>query len=54
MLHDTNYSNLSLEGIAYNIGFRSRTTFINVFKKIYGITPSEYKSQIVFNKHVVV
>jgi AraC-like DNA-binding protein len=25
-------------------GFRNKTTFLNAFKKYYGLTPSEYKN----------
>ncbi len=36
------YDNLTIEGIASNIGFKSRTAFINAFKREVGLTPSEY------------
>ncbi len=36
------YDNLTIEGIAANIGFKSRTAFINAFKREVGLTPSEY------------
>jgi len=36
------YSNLTIEAIASNIGFKSRTAFINAFKREVGLTPSEY------------
>ncbi len=36
------YDNLTIEGIATNIGFKSRTAFINAFKREVGLTPSEY------------
>lgn len=42
-LCDENYNNLSIEGIALDLGFKSRTNFISVFKRITGLTPSEYR-----------
>lgn len=37
------YGNLTIEAIAGELGFRSRSNFVTVFKKITGLTPSEYK-----------
>ena len=37
------FSNLSLLGIAYECGFNSKSAFNRIFKKITGLTPSEYK-----------
>lgn len=39
----TQSDRLTLEGIAESCGFRSRTNFISVFKKITGMTPSQYR-----------
>ncbi len=36
------YENLTIEAIASNVGFKSRTAFINAFKREVGLTPSEY------------
>lgn len=36
------YGNLTTEAIAHEVGFKSRTTFIASFKKVTGLTPSEY------------
>lgn len=38
-----NYGNITLEALATECGFRSRTNFISVFKKITGLTPGTYK-----------
>ncbi len=37
------YDNLSLLGIAFESGFNTKSAFNRVFKKMTGITPSEYK-----------
>lgn len=38
--------NLSLEGIGYEVGFNSKSTFFTTFKKIKQLTPSQYQQQI--------
>lgn len=38
----TEYSNFTIEGIANSVGFKSRTAFINAFKREVGLTPSQY------------
>ena len=45
-LHDKGYSNYTLMGIAEEVGFSSKTTFNTVFKKVTGMTPSEYKKNL--------
>lgn len=47
--HET-YSNYTNETIGEQVGFRSRSSFISVFKKITGLTPKEYKRQM--QKHL--
>lgn len=37
------YGNLTIEAIASELGFKSRSNFVTVFKKVTGLTPSEYK-----------
>lgn len=36
------FDNLTIEGIANSVGFKSRTALLNAFKREVGITPSEY------------
>lgn len=38
------YGNLNIKGIAESVGFKSPTTFINVFKKMVGLTPAMYQN----------
>ncbi|MFK7951581.1 MAG: helix-turn-helix domain-containing protein [Ekhidna sp.] len=39
-------SDLSLEGIGYEAGFKSKSVFFESFKKIVGCTPSAYKKEV--------
>ncbi len=39
--HDK-YGQFTLEGISESVGFKSRTTFTTAFKRLIGLTPSEY------------
>jgi AraC-like DNA-binding protein len=45
-LNDKDYRNYTLMAIANEVGFSSKTTFNTAFKKITGMTPSEYKKRI--------
>lgn len=42
-LLDRQYSHLTIEAIAASLGFKSRSNFVSVFKKVTGLSPSEYK-----------
>ena len=39
-------NHLTLLGIAFDSGFNSKTTFNTIFKKLYGLTPSQYKKSL--------
>ena len=45
-LEEGNYSNLTIEGIANESGFRSKSTFNSAFKKELKCTPSEFISKL--------
>ena len=40
---EKNYGNLTIEAISESLGFKSKTTLVNSFKKIVGLTPSQYR-----------
>lgn len=44
-LHKKQWSNLSLEGIGMEAGFKSRSTFLKAFKKETGMTPSAFREK---------
>ncbi len=44
-MEDPKFSHYSILGIAFEAGFKSKSTFNSVFKKITGLTPSQYKKQ---------
>ncbi|WP_439182587.1 helix-turn-helix domain-containing protein [Carboxylicivirga taeanensis] len=45
LLNDKRLAHLSIIGIAYESGFSSKTSFNTTFKKMTGLTPSEYKNR---------
>lgn len=45
-LAQNGWKTLTLEGLAKEAGFSSRSSFFSVFKKAEGVSPSEYLSQI--------
>lgn len=38
-----NYGNFTIEAISESVGFKSRSTFVTSFKRITGLTPSQYQ-----------
>lgn len=42
-INNPEFENLSLLGIAFDSGFNTKSAFNRIFKKVTGITPSEYK-----------
>ena len=44
-INDSKWSNFTMEGIGMEAGFKSRSTFLQAFKKITGMTPSEFREQ---------
>ena len=39
------WSRFTIEAIANSVGFRSRSTFVSLFKQTTGLTPSEYRKR---------
>ena len=44
-LHQEHYKNYTLLAIANEVGFSSKSSFNATFKKLKGLTPSQYKKQ---------
>lgn len=40
------YGSYTLNAIAESVGFKSYTTFVELFRKIVGITPSMYRDKL--------
>jgi AraC-like DNA-binding protein len=43
MLKDEKYNSYSILSVSFEAGFNSKSTFNNIFKKITGVTPTEYR-----------
>lgn len=50
LLIDEQYANQTIESIGYQVGFNSKTSFNNAFKKFTGITPSFFRENTLINK----
>jgi AraC-like DNA-binding protein len=46
LLASAQHQHLSLVGIAFEAGFSSKTTFNTTFKKVTGLTPSQFQQQV--------
>ncbi len=43
--HEPKWTRLTFEGMAEEVGFRNRSTFLSSFKKATGMTPSEFRKR---------
>jgi YesN/AraC family two-component response regulator len=46
MMANSQYTNFTIEAIAHSVGFHSKSSFNNAFKKLSGVTPSFYLKYI--------
>lgn len=46
MLSSDDYSNVTIQAIATDVEFKSRTNFASVFKKLTGLSPNEYQKKV--------
>lgn len=46
LLSNSKYDHLSMLGIAFEVGFKSESTFYNAFRKVYNTTPKAYKQNL--------
>lgn len=46
MMHDKKFRNYTIEALAHECGFRSKSSFNEAFKKISGLTPGYYMQQL--------
>ena len=46
LLEDTKYSKFSIEGIAHQSGFNSRSSFYTAFRNETGVTPSQFRGKL--------
>jgi AraC-like DNA-binding protein len=50
LLRSSQIKELNILGIAFASGFNSKTTFNTTFKKITGLSPSQYTKQAIFEQ----
>lgn len=50
MDRNADYDRLTIEAISAEMGFRSRTTFLTAFKRVTGLTPSQYQRMAADNR----
>ena len=44
-LGDPNYNKFKIVSLSYDSGFSSKSTFYNLFRKLEGMTPGEYRQK---------
>lgn len=44
-LTNSNYKHLSIEGIAFDVGFKNKASFNSAFNKFVGTTPSKFRER---------
>lgn len=44
-LISSQYKHLSIEGIAFDVGFKTKTSFNTAFNKFVGTTPSKFRAR---------
>lgn len=49
LLTDSDYENYTITSIGLESGFNSKSTFYTVFKKHTGLTPVNYRNQVLAN-----
>lgn len=49
-LSSPEYANVTIQAIAVDLGFKSRSNFATVFKKFTGTTPNEYQKEALGKK----
>lgn len=43
LANDSEYANLTTKAIGESLGYKSHTSFINIFRKLTGLTPAQYQ-----------
>lgn len=51
-LSDSKYAHYSIDGIGLEAGFKSKSTFYSVFKKMCGVTPKAFKKESMTQKDI--
>ena len=49
-LSSPDYANVTIQAVAVDLGFKSRSNFAIVFKKFTGVAPNEYQKKVLGKK----